>query len=155
TGHLVFSTVHARDTVGTIFRLLDLGIEPYLVASGLQIVMAQRLVRNLCPHCRVGLKPNQEQAEKLEKAMGAPVPRIFRSAGCPRCLHTGFAGRRGVFEVLSINEGVREVMQKNPTPGDIYRAMEGTKFVKLMDAGYRLVAEGKTTIDEVERVVGT
>lgn len=155
TGHLVFSTVHARDTVGTIFRLLDLGIEPYLVASGLQIVMAQRLVRNLCPHCRVGLKPNQEQAEKLEKAMGAPVPRIFRSAGCPRCLHTGFAGRRGVFEVLSINEAVREIMQKNPTPGDIYRAMEGTKFVKLMDAGYRLVAEGKTTMDEVERVVGT
>ncbi|CAN5669741.1 hypothetical protein BH09PLA1_BH09PLA1_29420 [soil metagenome] len=155
TGHLVFSTVHARDTVGTIFRLLDLGIEPYLVASGLQIVMAQRLVRNLCPHCRVGLKPNAEQAEKLEKAMGAPVPRIYRSAGCPRCLHTGFAGRRGVFEVLGINEAVREVMQKNPTPGDIYRAMEGTKFVKLMDAGYRLVAEGKTTLDEVERVVGT
>lgn len=155
TGHLVFSTVHARDSVGTIFRLLDLGIEPYLVASGLQIVMAQRLVRSLCPHCRVGLKPNQEQAEKLEKACGAPVPRIFRSAGCPRCLHTGFAGRRAIFEVLSINEGVREIMQKNPTPGDIYRAMEGTKFAKLIDVGYRLVAEGMTTMDEVERVVGT
>ena len=83
------------------------------------------------------------------------MPRIFRSAGCPRCLHTGFAGRRAIFEVLSINEGIREIMQKNPTPGDIYRAMEGTKFKRLMDVGYQLVADGMTTMDEVERVVGT
>lgn len=154
TGHLVFSTVHARDTVGTVFRLLDLGIEPYLVASGLQLVMAQRLVRKLCPHCRVGLKPNLEQAAKLEAAMGQPVPRIFRSAGCPRCLHTGFAGRCGLFELLTVTEAVRDAVSRNPTPGDVYKVLADTKFVKLMNSGYRLVAEGITTMDEVERVVG-
>jgi len=154
TGHLVFSTVHARDTVGTVFRLLDLGIEPYLVASGLQLVMAQRLVRKLCPHCRVGLKPNPEQAAKLEAAMGQPVARIYRSAGCPRCLHTGFAGRCGLFELLTITEAVRDAISRNPTPGDIYKVLADTKFVKLMNSGYRLVAEGITTMDEVERVVG-
>jgi general secretion pathway protein E len=154
TGHLVFSTVHARDTVGTVFRLLDLGIEPYLVASGLQLVMAQRLVRKLCPHCRVGLKPNPEQSAKLEAAMGQPVARIFRSAGCPRCLHTGFAGRCGLFELLTITEAVRDAISRNPTPSDVYKALADTKFVKLMNSGYRLVAEGITTMDEVERVVG-
>jgi general secretion pathway protein E len=154
TGHLVFSTVHSRDTVGTVFRLLDLGIEPYLVASSVQLIMAQRLVRQLCPHCRVGMRPSGEQAAKLEAAMGQPVPRMYRSAGCPRCLHTGFAGRRGVFELLTVTEAVREAISRNPTPGDIYKALEGTKFVRLMQAGYRLVAEGVTTMDEVERVVG-
>jgi general secretion pathway protein E len=154
TGHLVFSTVHARDTVGTIFRLLDLGIEPYLVSSALQLVLAQRLVRQLCVHCRVGVKPNEEQAQKLEAACGKPVPRIFRSAGCPRCLHTGYAGRRGVFELLTVTDAVRESMQRNATPSDVYRALEGTKFTKLINSGYQLVAEGVTTMDEVERVVG-
>ena len=154
TGHLVFSTVHSRDSVGTVFRLLDLGIEPYLIASSVQLVMAQRLVRVLCPHCRVGMRPTPEQAAKLEPAAGQPVPRLFRSAGCPRCLHTGFAGRRGLFELLTVNETVRDAISRNPTPGDIYRTLEGTKFVKLMNAGYRLVAEGVTTMDEVERVVG-
>lgn len=156
TGHLVFSTVHARDTIGTVFRMLDLGIEPYLVSSGLQMVMAQRLVRQLCPHCRVGVRPTPDQQAKLEPVMGAPVPRIFRSAGCPRCLQTGFAGRRGVFELLTITESVRELIQKNATALDIQKAVTETnpKFLKLMQSGYRLVAEGATTMDEVERVVG-
>lgn len=154
TGHLVFSTVHARDSVGTVFRLFDLGIEPYLISSALQLVLAQRLVRQLCTHCRVPVKPTDEQTLRLEVACGHAVPRIYRSSGCPQCLHTGFAGRRGVFELLVVNEAVREVMQRNAQPADVYRALEGSKFVKLMHSGYRLVADGITTIDEVERVVG-
>jgi general secretion pathway protein E len=156
TGHLVFSTVHARDTIGTVFRLLDLGIEPYLVSSGLQMVMAQRLVRQLCPHCRVGVRPTPDQQAKLEPVMGGAVPRIYRSAGCPRCLQTGFAGRRGLFELLTITESVRELIQKNGSALDLQRAVVETnpKFSKLMQSGYRLVAEGHTTMDEVERVVG-
>ncbi len=156
TGHLVFSTVHARDTVGTVFRLTDLGLEPYLVSSALQLVIAQRLVRVLCPHCRVGVRPNAEQAAKLEAAVGGPVPRIFRSAGCPRCLNTGYAGRRGLFELLVVNEPIREAIQRQQTPADIHRVIAETspKFTKLISGGYKLVAEGATTMDEVERVVG-
>ena len=86
--------------------------------------------------------------------MGQPVARIYRSAGCPRCLHTGFAGRCGLFELLTITEAVRDAISRNPTPGDIYKVLADTKFVKLMNSGYRLVAEGITTMDEVERVVG-
>jgi general secretion pathway protein E len=135
--------------------LLDLGIESYQIAAAMQIVMAQRLVRQLCPHCRVGLKPNPEQAEALAKACGKPIDRIYRSAGCPRCLHTGFAGRRGLFEVLTMSDPIREALQRNPNPVEVYKALEGTKFVRLLDAGYQLVADGLTTMDEVERVVGT
>ncbi len=154
TGHLVLSTVHSRDTVGTISRLVDLGVEWYQVSAALQIVMAQRLVRQICPHCKVGVKPNLEQATKLQAATGKPIGRIYRSAGCPRCLNTGFAGRRAIFELLVINDDLREVLQRNPLPVDIHKALQGTKFMKLIQSGYQLVAEGLTTMDEVERVVG-
>ena len=103
TGHLVFSTVHSRDSIGTIFRLLDLGLEPYLVASGLQLVLAQRLVRQLCPACKVPTKPTPEQLAKMGQA-GEGVEKIYTPRGCPRCVGTGYAGRRGVFELLKVSE---------------------------------------------------
>jgi general secretion pathway protein E len=153
TGHLVFSTVHARDTISAIFRLQDLGIEPYLIASGLHILLAQRLVRRLCPFCKVGVRPTPEQAALLEPVAGK-VGRIFRSQGCARCLGTGFAGRQGVFEVLVITEAIREAIAKTPNAADIAATLVGTKFSKLLQSGYRLVAEGVTTLDEIERAVG-
>jgi general secretion pathway protein E len=150
TGHLVFSTVHSRDSMGTIFRLLDLGLEPYLVASGLQLVLAQRLVRQLCPACKVPSKPTPEQLAKMgEAAQG--VDKIYSPRGCPKCVGTGFAGRRGVFELLKVSEEMREVMLKSPTMGDIQKSLAGTKFVKLAFSGYLLVAQGVTSLEEVER----
>jgi len=154
TGHLVFSTVHSRDTVGTIFRMIDLGVEPYMASAGMHLVLAQRLVRQLCPFCKVAMKPTAEQTTKMGTALEG-VSEIYRASGCARCLNTGFAGRRGVFELLVINETIRELIMHKPTPGQIYDALAGTNFTRLLQSGYKLVAEGLTTIDEIERVVGT
>ena len=150
TGHLVFSTVHARDTVGTIFRLLDLGVEPYLVASGLQLVLGQRLVRMLCPACKQAVRPTADQLTRMGEA-GQGVTRIYSAKGCPRCMNIGYSGRRAVFELLKINDAMRDVIMKAPTLTDLQKAMEGVKFVKLAQSAYQLVAQGITSIDEVER----
>ncbi|HZZ41999.1 MAG TPA: ATPase, T2SS/T4P/T4SS family [Tepidisphaeraceae bacterium] len=153
TGHLVFSTVHAKDSVSTVFRLIDLGVEPYLVSSGLHLVVAQRLVRQLCPFCKVPVRPTEEQLKRMGK-YAEGVSTLFTSRGCRRCLKTGFAGRRVVFEMLLNSAVLKEVMMKSPSPGEIARALEPTRFMTLMDTGYQLVAEGVTTLDEVERSIG-
>jgi len=153
TGHLVFSTVHARDTVGTVFRLLDLGVEPYLVAQGLHIVIAQRLVRQLCPFCKKGVRVTQQQLDRMGPA-GQGATKIFEKAGCARCLRTGFAGRVGVYELLSISEKLRDVLMKTPNINDIQNAVAGTKFVKLSQSGYQLVAKGVASFEEIDRAVG-
>jgi general secretion pathway protein E len=155
TGHLVFSTLHARDTVGSVFRLIDLGIEPYLISSALSMVIAQRLVRVLCPACRLARRPNAEEVEKVQPMLaGKPLERVFGPRGCVKCLQTGFSGRRGVFEVLLINDDLRAVISKGNQPGEIWKALEDTNFRKLLQAGYSLVADGVTTLEEVERAVG-
>jgi type II secretory ATPase GspE/PulE/Tfp pilus assembly ATPase PilB-like protein len=153
TGHLVLSTLHARDTFGTVFRLLDLGVEPYLVSSSLQIVIAQRLARELCPYCKRGVKPTQEQLEKMG-SHARNVRELFVPRGCPSCLKTGYAGRRGFFEMLSTTEELREVILKNPSPKEIEKSLTGTRFMRLSETGYELVAQGVTAFDEIEKAVG-
>jgi type II secretory ATPase GspE/PulE/Tfp pilus assembly ATPase PilB-like protein len=153
TGHLVLSTLHARDTLGTVFRLLDLGVEPYLVSSSLQIVIAQRLARELCPFCKRAVRPTQEQLEKMGTAAKG-VREIFLPKGCPSCLKTGFMGRRGFFEMLTTTEELREVILKNPSPKQIEQSLAGTKFQKLSQTGYQLVAAGVTAFEEIEKAVG-
>ncbi len=153
TGHLVFSTLHTKDTVGTVFRLLDLGVEPYLVAQALHIVLAQRLVRKLCPHCRIGTAPTAAQLQRMGK-WGQGVKAIYEPRGCPRCLGTGHVGRRAIFELLSTTDELRSLFLKNPSMDEIRKALEGTEFVRLRDHGYQLVAEGTCAIEEVERAVG-
>ncbi len=152
TGHLVFSTVHTKDTVGTIFRLMDLGLERYLIAQGLQIVVAQRLVRQLCPACKRPVVPSAEQLARLGPAH-ANVTRIYEPAGCPRCLNTGHAGRRAIFELLTITEELRELITKTPTAQEIYQSL-GPDFLRLMQSGYNMVAQGAASFAEIERAVG-
>jgi type II secretory ATPase GspE/PulE/Tfp pilus assembly ATPase PilB-like protein len=153
TGHLVFSTVHTKDTVGTIFRLLDLGVEPYLLAQGLHVVLAQRLVRRLCPYCKKPINPNPDQRRAMGE-VGAKVQKIFGPKGCIRCLGTGFSGRQAFFELLVFNDLLRDVILRTPTMQDIQTAISGQKFIKLSQAAYNLVAEGLSPFDEVERIVG-
>jgi general secretion pathway protein E len=153
TGHLVLSTLHAKDTIGTVFRLLDLGVEPYLVSSSLQIVLAQRLARELCPYCKRAVKPTQEQLAKMGPA-GKNVRELFVRTGCPSCLKTGYAGRHGFFEMLSTTDELREVILKNPTPKQIEAALVGTQFTRLHETGYQLVARGLSAFDEIEKAVG-
>jgi general secretion pathway protein E len=153
TGHLVFSTVHTKDTIGTIFRLLDLGVEPYLVAQGLHIVLAQRLVRQLCQYCKraVEVTPEQKQAMGL---IGEAVTKIYNPAGCPRCLGTGFSGRRAFFELLRVTDDLRDIILKAPTTSDIQNVLARQQFQGLQQSGYQLVAEGVVAFGEIERAVG-
>lgn len=153
TGHLVFSTVHTKDTVGSIFRLLDLGVEPYLVAQGLHIVVAQRLVRQLCPHCKRPEPITAEQQQVLG-ASAAGVTRLFAPRGCGKCLGTGFLGRRAFFEFLHNNDALRDVILRNPTMGDIQESLKGQRFVPLRQSGFELVAQGLVSFAEMDRMVG-
>ena len=153
TGHLVFSTVHARDAIGAVYRLLDLGVEPYLVSSGLQLVLAQRLVRQLCPHCRKPVRPTSQQLATMAKMGVRPTGSIFDPKGCRRCLNTGFFGRRTVVELLQFNQALREVILKTPTMQEIIKTLGPDNYVRLAENGYQLVAEGVTSFDEVDRAV--
>ncbi|HVT87260.1 MAG TPA: ATPase, T2SS/T4P/T4SS family [Tepidisphaeraceae bacterium] len=153
TGHLVFSTIHTKDTIGTIFRLLDLGVEPYLVAQGLHVILAQRLVRRLCPYCKKPSNPTPEQRAAMGEA-GAKTMKIFGPRGCARCLGTGFAGRQAFFELLVVNDALRDVILQNPTMQDITTAIAKGKFIKLQQSAYQLVADGLVPFEEVERIVG-
>ncbi len=152
TGHLVFSTLHSKDTVGALFRLIDLGVEPYLVASGLQVLLAQRLVRKLCPACKKPVRPTGSQIERM--ARWGDVTKIYEPVGCPRCLGTGYVGRQCVFELLNISDQLREIVMRSPNLPDLQRALMETNFTSLQESGYRMVAEGMTSITEVDRAVG-
>jgi type II secretory ATPase GspE/PulE/Tfp pilus assembly ATPase PilB-like protein len=154
TGHLVLSTIHTRDTIGTVFRLMDLGIEPYMVAQGIHLVLAQRLVRTLCPSCKKLIRPTPDDKKRLEDAGAGTVERIYKPVGCPKCLGTGFYGRRAFFEFLAATDKLRDQILKSPTPLEMQATLKETDFVSLGDAGYRLVAQGLTSIDEVDRAVG-
>ena len=153
TGHLVFSTVHTQNTIGTIFRLLDLGVEPYLISQALHLVLAQRLVRQLCPFCKQAVKPTEEQLKRMGPA-GEGLTQLYVPRGCPRCLSTGFAGRRAVFELLTTNDKLRDLILKTPTMGEIQTALASTPFQRLHQSGYELVREGIAAFEEIDRAIG-
>ncbi len=153
TGHQVLSTVHARDVISSVYRLIDLGIEAYLVASALDMVLAQRLVRQLCPHCKVKNTLNEADIAQLG-TMGDSVTEIFTPSGCVQCLNTGFMGRRAMFEMLNMNEEIRDLILAKPSIQELRKAINETGFVSMRDFGCSLVAKGITSLDEVERVAG-
>jgi general secretion pathway protein E len=153
TGHLVYSTVHAKDTISSVFRLLDLGVESYLVANALSLILAQRLIRVLCPTCKRPIKPTPGQAMKMGHQVEG-LAKIHVPAGCRRCLRTGFIGRRAVFELLEINDSMRDVILKTPTIQAMREIADQGLFMSLQQFGYHLVAEGLSSMDEVERVSG-
>lgn len=153
TGHLVLSTVHAKDTIGTIFRLLDLGVEPYLIASTLNLVLAQRLARILCDHCKVPKRPTPEQVMRMGRSTTG-IETLYHPGGCAKCFGTGYAGRRGVYELLTTNDALRDVIMNRPDMAAIRKAVDLTMFTSLKDAGYEMVIRGETSLEEVERVIG-
>ncbi len=153
TGHLLLSTLHAKDSIGTIFRLLDLGVEPYLVASSLNLILAQRLIRQLCPVCRSERRPTPQQTLRMGRFVEG-VSQIYYPVGCSRCFETGYAGRRALFELLVMTDELRDIILKRATIADIREALQLTMFTTLQQAGYQLVADGITSVDEVERVAG-
>lgn len=154
TGHLVYSTVHSKDSIGAIFRLLDLGVESYLVANAISLIMAQRLVRLLCDACKKDAKPTPAQTLKMGRHLGG-VPTIATAQGCAMCLGTGFHGRRALFELLEFNDGLRDIVLRKPTIAAIREVLATGLFLTLQQFGFGLVAQGVTTFDEVERVAGS
>ena len=154
TGHLVLTTIHARDTIGTVFRLLDLGIEPFLVANALTLCISQRLVRVLCPQCKRPYRPDAKTVRRMNLE-GRPFGDFYESVGCKKCMQTGFRGRIGLFEILLFTPSVRDVVLSGPTIGEIRKAAGEWMFSTLLDAGYKKVIEGITTVQEVERVAAT
>lgn len=154
TGHMVFSTVHTRDTVGTIFRLRDLGVEPYILGQGLQLVISQRLVRQLCPFCKQAVAPTAKQLAVLGP-QNAHVKQIYRPIGCPRCLRTGHAGRRAYFELLASNEELAQAIFSNASRQELLKVLNGSNFMSLRHSAYQLVADGFVAFDEVEQDIGS
>jgi general secretion pathway protein E len=153
TGHLVFSTVHTNDAAGALTRLVEMGIEPFLVASSLTGVMAQRLVRKVCKNCRELYTPTDEEIAKLGmdrarfKELGGTD--VYRAKGCPECNKTGYRGRSGIYELLLVDDDVRQLVLKNVDSASIKKRAVEKGMLTLLDDGAMKVAMGHTTIAEV------
>ena len=148
TGHLVFSTLHTNDAPGALTRLVDMGVEPYLVASSLEAVLAQRLVRVLCKHCK---QPDDSaRAQQFKIKLGIPADKIiFKSVGCRECRNTGFFGRHASFEWMDTDEEIRQLILKSASTDQIRAAARKGGMRTLAEDGWRMVANGITTVEEV------
>jgi len=152
TGHLVLSTLHTGSAAGAVSRLCDLGVESFLVANALEAVLAQRLVRRICPRCRVGAKAETSQLRELGLTETAVRGfRAFRGAGCEHCQGTGFDGRIGLFEFLEIVPVIRNLIIDRSPVVTLENAAANLGFRTLRSEGVRAVGHGLTTIDEVLR----
>jgi len=154
TGHVVFTTLHAKDTISAVFRLLDLKVEPFLIASALDVVLAQRLVRMLCEHCKRGVRIPPGVATRLGRFVEGKSE-LMAHVGCPRCLGTGYRGRRAIFELLDFTDDLRDVILKEPSIQAMKRLVEGGLFATLTQSGWRMVGDGTTSLEEVDRVAGS
>jgi general secretion pathway protein E/type IV pilus assembly protein PilB len=148
TGHLVFSTLHTNDAPGALTRLVDMGVEPYLVASSLEAVLAQRLVRVLCPRCKQQDCSPTAQTFKEKIGIAATTP-IYRSVGCEECRQTGFYGRHAIFEWMDSNLEIRQLILKNVSSDVLGDAARRSGMRTLAEDGWRLVNLGITTVEEV------
>ncbi|MGX8706231.1 MAG: GspE/PulE family protein, partial [bacterium] len=154
TGHVVLSTIHTSDALGTVERLVDMGVEPYLVASALKGVFSQRLVRRICPNCREAYNPSEDEQSQLGLPYD-PERTFYRGKGCPECFDTGYRGRTAVFEIFPLSVQVRRLVARNVPREEIEKLLKAPEsdFVSLRDNAIKLVEEGKTTADEVLRVI--
>lgn len=152
TGHLVFSTLHTNDSAGAISRLLDFNIEPYLVSSSLIGVLAQRLVRRICPDCKELYTPASHELRELGIGGDAHEYKFYMGNGCSKCFETGYRGRIGIYELMLINENIRDLIYNRETAGTIKKAALEYGMNTLRMDGARKVLDGTTTIAEVLRV---
>jgi type IV pilus assembly protein PilB len=154
TGHLLLSTIHANDTPGTITRLLDLGIEPFLITSSLLGVLAQRLVRRPCEACAQPIAPSPEDVERVGGPARLPAEAAWRAGqGCKACNNTGYRGRLAVHELMSFNEELRELITRRASEDELRDAARRGGMLTLMEDGMAKAAAGLTTVAELARVV--
>lgn len=151
TGHLVFSTLHTNDAPSAITRLTDMGIEPYLLSSSVIGVLAQRLVRKICPHCKVAYEPSIEELKKLNLKKN-DVPKFYRGEGCNFCYNTGYKGRHGIYELMPVTSPIKKQIMKTVDSSSIRLTAIEQGMVPLLDSSGELVKNGITTPSEVLRV---
>ncbi len=155
TGHLVLSSIHANDAVGALYRLIDLGVEPFLVVSALTGVVAQRLVRKVCEHCSTPVSASPEERLAFEAELGSAPTVFYQGQGCNFCADTGYRGRTGVFEVLTVNEAIRRLVMRGASADEIEAQAVADGMVRLRRDGMLKVKQGITTVSEVMRNVYT
>jgi len=162
TGHLVLTTLHTADAASGVIRLMDIGIEPYLVVGTLLGVVAQRLARRLCDNCKEPISrseiPSFEAIRRLGTLGGYEMPRdatLYRGRGCDECRGRGYRGRIGLFEILENNEALSDTIQRKPTAEELSRVAVDSGMRTLWADGLRKAALGLTTVDEIRRVVFT
>lgn len=151
TGHMVLSTLHTNTAVGSVTRLRDMGIEPFLLSSSLVAVLAQRLVRVLCPSCKEAYEPTEVEKQKLGFNQQQPLT-FYHAVGCSSCNHHGFKGRTGVFELLVVDDEIRNMIHADASEQEIEQHAR-KRYESILSDGARLVAEGITTTDEIFRVI--
>jgi type IV pilus assembly protein PilB len=151
TGHLVLSAIHANNAAGAAARLIDLGVEPFLVSSSLVGVEAQRLARRVCTHCKTMREPSALEAIAYEQVMQEPVDELVAGEGCNLCGHTGYSGRVGIFEFMTVSEEIRRLIADRATADEIRSQALREGMVPLEKAGMQLVKQGVTTVSEVMR----
>lgn len=163
TGHIVLSTLHTNSSVGVIPRLIDMGVRPFLIPSTLRVVIAQRLIRTLCPKCKIRSKPTEKvRSYILEKVKGMPTSvkekikisdplSVYTAKGCEACGFVGYSGRVGLFEVLSMTDEIAELIQKNPLESLIFKAAQKQGMLTMEQEGVMKILSGQTTIEELVR----
>lgn len=163
TGHLVFSTLHTNNAAGTFPRLIELGVNPKVITSAINIAMAQRLIRKLCPACRkkavLGekenrlIKINTESIKNKEYLKGLDMESVYEAVGCAECNFTGFKGRTGIYEAILTDESIENVVIKNPSEREINKASENQNILNMKQDGIIKVLQGLTSLDELSRVI--
>jgi type IV pilus assembly protein PilB len=152
TGHLVFSTLHTNDAPSAITRLIDMGVKPFLVASSIQAIMAQRLIRILCQHCKaVDPNPDHKYLQLTGITPEEAVNRVHRPVGCPNCNNTGYRGRKAIFEMMVMNSEIRELAFKLAPISQVRRAALANGMRPLVADGKMKILKGITTPDEVAK----
>ncbi|OGE26427.1 hypothetical protein A3C32_01430 [Candidatus Daviesbacteria bacterium RIFCSPHIGHO2_02_FULL_41_14] len=157
TGHEVFSTLHTTTASGALPRLLDMGVEPFLLASSINAVVGQRILRKICQHCRTPITPPTEVASNIQAILGSLLPTgkpvtLFKGAGCNECGNTGYSGRVGIYEVLVLSPGIMKLVLSKSSAADVEKMAVTEGMITLKQDGYLKVIEGITTLEEVLRV---
>jgi type IV pilus assembly protein PilB len=151
TGHLVLSTLHTNDAPSSITRLINIGVEPYLISAAVNGILAQRLVRKICPHCKEEHTPSNEMREFLQ-LQGFASEKTFKGKGCDRCRKTGYSGRLGIYELLVMDDNLRDMVTRNPDVTQLRKLCRERGLVTLREDGFAKVMKGLTTVDEILRV---
>ncbi len=151
TGHLVLSTLHTNDAPSSITRLINIGIEPYLIAASVNAILAQRLIRRICENCKTPETTMHEGAARYLARHKADISQVYRGAGCDKCRNTGYKGRLGIYEMLEVDDEIRDLIASNPSLMDLRRSCSAHGMRTLVEDGLQKLAAGLTTVEEIAR----